>query len=155
MVLLADTDSTLLWAGAIGGTLTTVGGAILGLWFVFRSKSMEVERTEDRNNIASQRERSAAEHEDRAHDIESLRSIIEDLRGDVKEQRKNYTELQRSFTTRMNESTTAHHECEKKYAVLEDRLQRTLKDLADNQAYTESLESRIRVLESTSDGGSK
>lgn len=144
-MMLADAEPILLWAGAIGGMITTVGGAGVALWFVFRSKTIEVERTEEKNHIATQRERTEAEQEGRAHDIESLRSIIEDLRGDVKEGRKNYTELQKSVTARLNETTTAHHECEKKHAVIEERLRANLE-------YTESLEVRIKSLE-IADGG--
>ncbi len=169
-MVLAEVDSAVpqwaLWLGSAWTVLSTIAVGVIAIKFAWSTKKTEaavaygeagikLEKEQGEAKIKLQKEQNEVNQEIRAHDIESHTNIIEDLRGDVKEQRKNYNELQRSVTARLNETTTAHHECEKKYAVLDDRLQRTLKELADNQKYTESLESRIKVLESTPVGGPK
>jgi uncharacterized protein YhaN len=145
--LLGDAAAVIEWGGAVGGLITVVGGAGVGLWYLFRSKRVELAK----ESFAAQREETAAvtaaEKVKRDEAFGALGNIIEDLRGQVERQSERYEKLQSSVISirkadirDMDEVKAQLHECEKRHAVLESKY-------ADMQTELDETRKRLWVLE--------
>lgn len=124
-MLFAD-HYVLEWAGAIGGGITAVGLAILGLYTAFRKSKTAADKAE-RDAIA----------ESKKIDSNAQQDVINDLRKDNEELRKQMTVIQSGVLVKIIEAHDEHHECERKYAALE----------AEHKHMKDSYEARLSKLE--------
>ncbi len=109
-MLLAD-HIILEWAGAIGGGLTLVGGAILGLYAILRKNKTSADLAESE---ATRKHRK----EEMAIDSQALMLVVEDLRTDNKGLRDQLLLLQSATLQKIIDARDEHHECERKHAEL-------------------------------------
>lgn len=137
---IAGPELVLLWAGAVGGTVTTVGTAAVGLYFLFRKKQ-----------AAARKDDAEAQAAALDADNAPLRAIIDDLRVNEAKMREAYSLLQAGVVERLMRANDLHTESEKKRAAIEERLRHTEDQLGQTQKTLRAAERRIKELEDRSE----
>lgn len=147
------------WIGAIGGGITAIGMAFIGVMAAYRKFKTSANAADGDLTVKQRTDARILREEDMKVDSKALYVIINDLRDQNTKLQDHIGTLQNSTLVKIIEAHEEHHECEKKYVALEaknvnlaERLGIAEKAAETSNQKVRELETRLRLLEGQNHG---